>query len=80
VYLDSTAAITTRTAVVSHTDIERIAISTETDASAFQSTFAEDKTVHAHTYLRDTLKTIEGGRLTIARGSLKYVGHRRTMI
>ena len=46
-------------------------LSTQDDASAFQSTFAEDKRVHAHSFLRDALKTIEGGRLTVARGSLK---------
>ncbi|UZJ53505.1 hypothetical protein CBS101457_002825 [Exobasidium rhododendri] len=68
-----TAAVTTRTAVVTHKDISNI--ESLVDTLPFQSTFPENKSVHAHTFLRDTLKTIEGGKLTIARGSLNSYGY-----
>jgi ligand-binding SRPBCC domain-containing protein len=65
----STAAVTTRTAVITPDDISSLADVGSTPP--FQSVFAESRTVHTHSFLRDSLKTIEGGKLKIARGSLK---------
>lgn len=65
----STSAVTTRTAVVTSEDIERLR--KEAKPAAFKSAYEQDANVHSHAFVRDHLKTLEGGRLTIARGSLK---------
>lgn len=67
-YSIHTVAVTTRTAVVSDQDVDNIR---GNRAEPFQSVFQQDQRVHNHSFLRDSLKTIEGGRLTVARGSLK---------
>jgi hypothetical protein len=58
--------------VITEKDIENISAEAHNEASLpFLSTFAEDKILHTSSFLKDTLKTIEGGRFNIARGSLK---------
>ncbi|PWN92014.1 FMN-linked oxidoreductase [Acaromyces ingoldii] len=68
----STSAVTTRTAVVSSEDIERLR--REAKSAAFKSVYEQDANVHSHAFVRDHLKTLEGGRLTIARGSINSYG------
>lgn len=62
--------MTSRTAVVSDQDVDNIQANKD---DPFKSAFQQDNRVHNHSFLKDSLKTIEGGKLTVARGSLKYV-------
>jgi dihydroorotate dehydrogenase (fumarate) len=61
-----TALVTTRTALLASTDAEGLVWDTE---------FEENPNVHAHSFLKDYLPTLEGGRLNVARGSLNSYGY-----
>lgn len=54
-------------------DLKALQATSKQEGAPFTSAFAEDIRVHAHSYIKDPLKTKEGGRLTVARGSIKSV-------